>query len=124
MSEHDDIARIAALRGRPAANYLTGQHALNVQARAISPVEIIDLFVNAVEPRHDLRVFDALPRGSRELLVELPFCASAAKYADLLARVGDEAALIATVRAYVPTVAREWVRRHYGPAHPTMRRLP
>lgn len=125
MSELDDeIARIAALRGRPAdtANYVTEARAIQRRARQIHSSEIRGLF-SMPETGDDLRVFDRLPRRSQMVLAELPINASSGKYADLLLRIRDEAALIDAVRDQLPGIMRDWLLDHFGRGHPSARKL-
>lgn len=119
----DDIARIAALRGRPAANYVAEAERLDRAGRRIAASEITDLFNVPADVRLDFRAFDRLPAKSREALRELPINASAVKYADLLMRMGQEVGLIYAVHAELGDIVKNWVVRHFGATHPRARRL-
>lgn len=118
-----DIARIAAMRGKPAANYVEEQRALQSASRRISAGEIRAMFVMPKDQRAEFMAWDALPRRSRMVLSDLPLCPSATKYADMLVRVQDEDGLITVIRGMLPTIVRDWVMDHYGRGHPSVRRL-
>lgn len=129
MTEDDDadltaaIAAAARRRGVDPANYQVESQALDRASRRIHASEIRNLFKVPNDPRADFRAYDALPARSRVVLSELPINASAAKYADLLVRMRDEAALIEAVRDVLPMVVRDWIVDHYGRGHPRLTRL-
>lgn len=118
MSLEADIARIAAMRGKLARNY-------QVRARQVHSSEVRGLFRMAESEAGDvdLRAFDALPKASRRALSQLPLQASALKYAELLLRTGDEDCLIDALEDQAPGIIHDWAMRHYGPDHPTARKL-
>lgn len=118
-----DITRIAALRGRPAANYVAEAERIDRQGRRVTAGEIVDLFQVPGDVRLDFRAFDRLPEKSREALRELPLNASAVKYADMLVRMGQEAGLIYALHAELGDIVKNWVLRHFGATHPRARRL-
>ncbi len=117
MSLDDDIARVAALRGKPVANYVEAER----DRRRIHSSQVRDLFKMA--SKGDMRAYDALPRRSRLILSELPINASAVKYRALLAHMQSETGLVEAVRDCLPGIVRDWVLDHYGRDHPGARRL-
>lgn len=123
MSLEDDIARLAALRGKPAANYTAEAQRMAREARRVHSSEVVSVFRMMADTRSDFRAYDALPRASRLMLRELPVNASAVKYADLLIRMESERSLIDAIRDHLPGVVRHWLLDHYGSSHPGTRRL-
>jgi len=118
----DDIARVAALRGKTglAQNYVQEARSIERRGRGASASEIRDLFaIPDGRERADIRVYDHLPPRSRRLLQDVPINASAEKYADLLDRMRDESCLISAVQDCLPAVVHDWVVKHYGLSHPS-----
>jgi hypothetical protein len=119
-----DIARIAALRGsRPVENYIAETQEIDLRKRTVSAAEVRSLFRLDANIGRDLKIYDRLPSRSRMVIAEAPICMSATKYADLLMRMRDEEALIEAVRDQLPGAVRNWVLDHFGPKHPSARRL-
>ncbi len=118
-----DIARIAALRGKPVANYNLAAQAYAEARRRVDPAEVFGLFRLPDMPSRECAMVDVLPARSRALIKESPLAISSLKYADLLQRVGDETSVVDAVRAYMPQVVAGWIRDHYGRTHPSLRRL-
>jgi len=114
----DDIARIAALRGRHVANY----EQIERDRRKVSHAEIVGLFRVPDAMYDEMREFDRLPATSRQALSNLPLNASAIRYKALLNRARDERGLIRVIAMVLPEVVHGWVKRHYGTDHPTTRK--
>lgn len=119
----DDLARIAALRGRPVENYIAEAKRLDGRQRGVHSSQLVDLFRLDGDYRREMRAYDRLPPRSRLVLSEAPICPSASKYADLLARSGDEVFLIDALRDCLPGIVRNWALDHFGRDHPSARRL-
>ncbi len=115
----DDIARIAALRGRPVADY----ERIDREQRRISAAQVRGIFLVPNNRAGEFRAYDELPERSRMVLSELPVNASAIYYRQLLSQIRDENALIRAVRDVLPGVLRDWVLDHYGRNHPSARKL-
>lgn len=97
-----DIARIAALRGKPVDHYAQ----IDRQARRISAEQVRGIFTPLEDWRAELRAWDRLSANARAVLRDLPFSVSAIKYHALYSQIRDEAALLAAVRAELPRVER------------------
>lgn len=120
----DDIARIAALRGKPVEHYQAAAAAQRAAAQAISFNDVLGLMTqpeNGVA--RDLRAYESLPAASRAFLREFPFSVSAVKFCDMIERVGDEALVLAAMQRWLPALTQAWVTRWFGVNHPTVRRL-
>lgn len=123
MSVEADIAPIAALRGKPVANYIAEAKRLETEGRRISAAEINDLFRMGDDRKREMDEYDHLPSRSRTVLAEAPICPSALKYAMLLGRCRNEGFLIDAVRDCLPGIVRNWVLDHFDPTHPSARKL-
>lgn len=113
-----DIARIAALRGKPVADYL----AADLRHRRINVEQVRAIFQVPEAPLAEFRAWERLPRRSRMVLMELPLQTSAQRYSNLLSQIRDERALLDAVADVLPDMVRAWVLRHYGQDHPGARR--
>lgn len=120
MSLESDIARIAALRGKP-VNYYTERPAERV--RGIPPETIGHLFALSQDWRREQRVYDRLPARSREYISEAVLPINAQWWHSLLDQYGAEEEIISLVEAQMPGRRRDWIRKHYGRDHPGLRRL-
>lgn len=121
MSQLDaDIARIAALRGRP-ANYYVDRQA--ERTRRIAPEQIGHLFTLSPDWTRDLRVYDRLPPRSRGYISDSVLPLNAQWWRSLLDEYGAEEEIISMVEAQMPGRRRDWIRKHYGSGHPGLRRL-
>ena len=90
----DDIARIAALRGRTVADVLASAEA---HKRKL-PIAVIDTILHPTsDSRADLEFFDALPADSRAFLREHEKMLNAVAWAGALEAGYDEALLIEAV---------------------------
>ncbi len=122
----DDIARVARLRGRsPEEAAEAHRQMVNAQRRAaLAPHRIAGLFLSLPDTKRDLRAYDRLPAASRAFMREetsVHVCAT--KWAETLTLCGDEAALIATVRAYLAENLPYHAKHGYGADHPAARSL-
>ena len=116
----DDLARIAALRGRP-ANYYTDSGAR--PERPLSPALLDNLFSMPPNPARDLRSYDRLPPESRRFVSESPLPINAAVYRALLENAGGSEERVATVTAgWRPGQMKAWLLRHFGRDHPNLRK--
>lgn len=120
MALDDDIARIAALRGKP-ANYYTERQA--DRARSIPPETLTHLFTLSQDWRREQAVYDHLPARSREYISECILPINAQWWDSLLDHYGAEEEIISLVEAQMPGRRRDWIRKHYGRGHPGLRRL-
>lgn len=109
-----DIARIAALRGKPVAGYLAADR-LN---RRISADHVRGIFQVPEAPLAEFRAWERLPARSRMALMELPLQTSAQRYSNLLSLIRDEQVLLEAVNDVLPDMVRAWLLRHYGRDHP------
>lgn len=119
-SLEDDIARIAALRGRPAPNY---QADAQRQARHLPSGYAARLFSGNPNPRDDLAFFDRLPQRSRDFIRECWWPLNAGWWAEILIGGVPEDVICDAVLAQLPDRRHDWIMRHYGPTHPSTRRL-
>lgn len=117
-----DIARIAAMRGRPVVDYQVAERLRTYERRGMGHAEVLRLAEIPPDWRAEMRRFDALPRWSRALLVNAPVMLSAIKYAELLERCEDEAWLIRTVESNMPILVRRYLAKAYSPwpTHPRL----
>ena len=124
MSEVDpNIARIAALRGKPVNYYIARQDKTPPIDRV--PVDWFGRVFNGnPDWARDMRSFDRLPARSREFLRSSPLPLNAEWWDTLLTAANDdEEALISRVLAHVPGRMTDWIRQHYGAGHPSLRRV-
>ena len=120
----DDIARVAALRGKTSAEYVAAQaerQRLTAAGGFITQTQFWDLFLGQPDGKTDLKVFDQLPAASRHFIAEFPFNICSAKWAGLLVGGVDEAALIGLVESNRRVLAKAWLKGHYGAGHPVLR---
>jgi hypothetical protein len=118
--EHE-IARVAALRGKPALNYLTRAP----RAVPVHPQTIANIFSGNPDWRSDISFYDDCPEDVRLFIRECSLQLNAATiYGTLEQCPGGGADLISLLEAHVPTRVKSWILRHYGPSHPSVRRLP
>lgn len=115
----DDIARIAALRGRP-VNYYTDRQPVRAHP---TPDQIGQIFHPSPDWDRDLRVYDRLPPRSRGYISDAVLPLNAQWWASLLSAFGDEEEIISQVETQTTGRRRDWIRKHYGPGHPGLRRL-
>lgn len=95
MTLEDDIARIAALRGRPAESYLHPVPLAPVKSAAFNLLWSMDADTAA-----DLEALDRLPERSRELLTNSPRPMNARVWRSILdSRDGNEDFVLAQFRA-------------------------
>ena len=121
----DDIARIAALRGKkredyidPATNSYRSSGGTSVGAHHIALI-----FTPGGDVETDLEAYDALPPSARQYVRNCPLPLNAPCYADALVHMDGER-LETLVQAHLPGQMRAWIQRHYGTGHPSVRRLP
>lgn len=122
----DDIARVAALRGQTPEQAAAAAEALRLQRRrdALSEQRIGGLFLALADQKRDLRVYDRLPPASRAFMrEETAVHVCAIKWREALDLCGDEAALLAAVRAYLAENMPYHAKHGYGPDHPAARSL-
>lgn len=93
----DDIARIAALRGKKAEDYAPAARA----KLAPHPTHIDLIMTPQPNRRRDIRATDTLPPASREFLRESPLMLNSVVWADALAGGIDEGLLLEAVRVAV-----------------------
>ncbi len=125
MSELEaDIARIAALRGRIAADYSPQELDRRAFAQALAtisnPSSMNALFTGSpTMARRDLEAVDALPPRTRTWVKEAPIWVNAVTVAGFLETLGGRElpVLEACDRAMLAMV-KYLARRHYGPTHP------
>jgi len=116
----DDIARIAALRGKP-TNYYTDP-ALRPE-RPLSQQLLDNLFSMPPSPERDLRFYDQLPDESRRFVSEAPLPINAAVYGALIQNAGGSEERVASVTtARLPGQMKAWLLRHFGRDHPNLRK--
>lgn len=118
MTDEDDIARVARLRGRNPLNYTSERVSVETVAMKLGAESLRGIFVPPHDPGTEMLFYDALPKPSRMLIADSPVAISAVKFADLLEIAMDQAALISLVRQIIPLRLREIVVRRYGPKHP------
>lgn len=116
MSElEDDIARVAALRGKSAEHYISGAWRART---SITQQEFMLLFTGQPVAEVDIAAYDVLPERSRHFIIEFPLHINAERWLLLLSSGVTEERLIELVRLNERTLAASWVRSHYGPSHP------
>lgn len=98
MSLDDDIARIAALRGRKASDYADPERF--VARPQLTPAHVANVFRMSPNGVDDIRAWDRLPSASREFIRESPRPINALVWAGLLANFA-EPDLIATARSMI-----------------------
>lgn len=119
-TEADDIARIAALRGRPANYYADLQRS---QADRVSDQTVGRIYVMQPNALADLRAFDHLPEVSRAFIRESVMPLNALNYDHVLEQChGDEDTLMNRLASMAAAHTRSWVLRHYGSDHPSVRK--
>ena len=92
----DDIARVAALRGRSAPV---------PQKRQINGVSLGMLLIMGPDPRRDLQALDDLPEASRRFITTWPRPINSVAWSNMLdEHDGDEQFLIRTFHAYFADV--------------------
>lgn len=91
----DDIARIAALRGRPAAHYADRSQFIDRPKLTRDHVE--RLFLPTAATRDEMRALDRLPQASREFVRDCPHPLNTLAWEGLLQNF-PEADLIAAAR--------------------------
>lgn len=96
MSLKDDIARVAALRGRSAADYADP----NRFRPRLTPAAAVQVFRMGMDGVADALAFDRLPEASRTFLRECPQPINARLWEGLLATFA-ESDIIAAVRSLV-----------------------
>ena len=117
-----DIARIAALRGRPAQAYVEAAADLEVQRTHIGRQRAVAAFNGDGDGRGDLRHYDALPARSRAFLRDAPTWISAKHWLDMLDTTdGDERKVISLFEAVIPEHIDQRLRRAYGAKHPSVK---
>lgn len=122
MAELDDeIARIAALRGKP-VNYYTERAEARREGYELHANTIAAIFSPHPDPRRDLRAYDRLPAEVRTFVSESTLQLNASAIAGVAQEISPER-LITTIQAHMPGQVRAWVQRHYGRGHPALRRI-
>ena len=119
-SEDADIARIAALRGRDANYYARLQQ---LAAERVSDQVVGSIYRMQPNSVADLRAYDHLPEASRAFMRESVMPLNAINYDHVLEQChGDEDTLINRLTSMAPAHARNWVLKHYGRDHPSLRK--
>lgn len=119
-ADADDIARIAALRGRDANYYARLQRSA---AERISDQTVGSIYRMQPDSRADLRAFDQLPEHSRAFVRESVMPLNAISYDSVLESChGDEDTLMSRLTSMSAAHTRTWVLRHYGSDHPSVRK--
>lgn len=111
----DDIARIAALRGKTVEEV----QAADLRHRRVTAAEITNLFdvpIGYIED--DLEALDALPRSLRQAIAACPLIISAQKALILYRRTRDAGCIIAGINDQLPSAVGRQARAKYGPDHP------
>lgn len=118
----EDIARIAALRGRSAdtAGYQADAAYL---ARRIPKDSVAQIFKGNPDWRSDLEWFDHLPAPSRDFIRECVLQLNAGWWGETLRSGVKEDHLIGAVLTELPVRVHEFIMRHYGRDHPSARKL-
>ena len=99
----EDIARIAALRGKPVEHYTAAEARRREARRMINPLTLGRIGTPSSDARLDLAAYDRLPERSRRFIISCAAPINALVWRDLLADLdGDEDALIDAVRAAIP----------------------
>lgn len=123
-SLQDEIARIAALRGKP-ANYYTAPEAMTPERLSERVPAHVWANLFTMVPSQipaDLQHCDRLPQASRTFVKELPIPLNAAVYRSILtAANGSEDCVISLVQARIPGNVRNWLNKHYR-NHPNVRK--
>lgn len=117
----DDIARVAALRGKP-VNYYTERAEERREAFALHENTVAAIFSPHPNPDRDLKAYDRLSAEVRAFVSESTLQLNACAIASVVDEV-SETRLITTIQAHMPGQVRTWLMRHYGRAHPTLRRI-
>lgn len=89
----EDIARIAALRGRSAEPYVAAAH----QPPRLTRPAVMRILTPNPHPQHDIAFFDALPAKSREFIRGREEPLNAMWWTHLLHETKDEDAIIKAV---------------------------
>jgi hypothetical protein len=114
----DDVARIAALRGKPVDGYLDADgRVVNAQVY-LSDEQIGTLFIAMGEPKRDVAGFDDLPPASRAFIRDCPVHVCGVKWGDALRMCRNEQALIRAAQRFVDENLPYDTRHRYGPRHP------
>ena len=120
----DDIARVAALRGRSVDECMDAAAQLKAQeARLLTEGAVTTLFVGYGSHESawaDVDQFDHLPPASRAFIAESPMFVNAYNWRRMLAQV-SEGALIAAARKHLAENMPYDTRRKYGANHPEAR---
>lgn len=115
----DDIARIAALRGRPVEEVRQTAERIDRERRRVSDSEIRDLFdVPDGRSEVDLDIFDKLPAELRVAIYDCPLMVSASKARVLYERTGHAGCIADGIRDQLPAMLKRYARQHYGKEHP------
>lgn len=121
MSEQDDIARIAALRGRSLNYYAKLQSEISA---AIPDQTFAHIWFGNPNWQDDIEAFDRLPRRSRQFISMCPLQLSSAWWESILSmNAGDEESIINRALASLPARVKDFLMRHYGAKHPNLRRM-
>ena len=115
----DDIARIAALRGRPVENYTTAR-----TLRTLSPQLLQIVFSMTAEGvRQDLRAYDRLPEAARRFVSESTNQINAEVFGALVENAdGDVERVEDAIAPLQAAKSKAWLLRHYGRDHPNLRK--
>jgi hypothetical protein len=116
-----ELARVAALRGRPVEDY-TPQKVAERQAERVRrniPLQLINtLWKHHPDPKFEIRAMDRLPRRSRLYIANCDLCISPIKWEILLEHCGSEAGTIKLVDGLKPLLIQSAVLQAYGSSHP------
>lgn len=121
MTLDAEIAEIAALRGKPLANYE------NRAPRGIpvAPQTIAHIFSGNPDWRSDIDYYDDCPADLRLFITECPLQLNAAFiYQTWEQDPSGTEDLISLLEAHMPTRVKSWLLRHFGAAHPNARKYP
>ncbi len=112
----DDIARIAAMRGRPVESVLLAER----QRRLISCDDVARLFGPLPESASEFAAMERLSADARSVIREAPETMSACRYHTLVPRHG-EAATLGAIRQFMPQIIAAYAKVNYGSTHPQAR---
>lgn len=109
----DDIARIAALRGRTPADYAEAER----MRRLVSFHDIAQLFGPLPDAESEFRAMERLTPASRQLVCDAPFTLSACRLLAMAERIGEDV-VIAAIKHFQPKLVAMNVAHMYGGSHP------
>ena len=123
--EAAELERIARLRGRDPAKYLSGEAQIAAEVAwsvtTIPAQAYSDALCPSAATGADTEAFDHLPRQVREWARELPCAPNCLVLLDLMRwPKADPRAIMRRIDTLVPGRMRELIRRRYGDRHPQL----